>query len=92
MDIFGLRDPTLLNVVAYIDEQLARRDEDAGIAYSIAGLYSLANIDKLRMDPDLNDVLALAGSLEILEGSQESRDHDWHELRASLERLRARAA
>jgi hypothetical protein len=82
----------MLDVVAYIDEQLARGEDDTNIAYSIAGLYSLANIDELRVDPDLEDVLGLAGSLEIPEGSQASRDHDWHELRASLERLRARAA
>lgn len=92
MDIYSLDDPTLLNVVAYIDEQLARGDDDTSIAYSIAGLYALANIDKLRVDPDLDDVLGLAGSLEIPGGSQASRDHDWHELRASLDRLRARAA
>jgi hypothetical protein len=90
MDIYGLDEPTLRDVVAYIDEQLARDEDDARIAYSIAGLYSLPGIDRLRDDPDLDDVLGLAGSLEIPRGTKVSRDNHWRELRASLDRLRAR--
>jgi hypothetical protein len=89
-DPFSLETPTLRDILIYIDQQLARNDDDYKIAYSIAGLYSLPNIDRLRDDADLEDVLGLAGSLEIPRGSKASRDYDWRELRASLDRLRAR--
>jgi hypothetical protein len=90
MDIYGLDEPSVKDVVSYIDQQLVRDDEDWRIAYSIAGLHSLPNIDDLREDSDLDDIVGLAGSLEIPNGSQSSRGRDWDDLRAAVNRLRAR--
>jgi hypothetical protein len=79
-DPFSTKTPTLRDVLDYIDQQLARTDDDHEIAYSIAGLYSLSNIDRLRDSDDLDAILGYAGSLEIPGGNEQARAHDWQRL------------
>ena len=75
-------------LISYLKEQIEslsqQNDERTKVAYEIAGLMSTRYIKSLNSDDILEQILSLAGELEIKESASEQK---WHALQRMVAQL-----
>ncbi len=78
--------PNLAEVLQFIDSALLH-GESTDTAYTIAGLMSLYNIDELRENKALDELIRIAGGLEIPSTSIAAVADTWQDLYEVREQL-----
>lgn len=88
--------PNIKEVIAFISNLIKSRkpddsiEQDSKVAYQIVTIYSLENSDDLCKDKELDNLISIAGGLEIPNGTMTQREEDWAKIDDLLHTLQTR--
>lgn len=88
--------PNIKEVIAFISNLIKSRkpddsiEQDSKVAYQIVTIYSLENSDDLCKDKELDNLISIAGGLEIPNGTMAQREEDWVKINHLLHTLQTR--
>lgn len=88
--------PNIKELIIFISSLLNSRKpddsivRDSKVAYQIVTIYSLENSDDLCKDEELDNLVSIAGGLEIPNGTMIQRNKDWADINDLLQILKTR--